>query len=51
MRAKRLCRVGIGGGNGEFSVDSVMLTDEEQSILESQTLAAVENLKSALAFQ
>ncbi|KAG4982099.1 hypothetical protein JHK87_026848 [Glycine soja] len=51
MRAKRLCRVGIGGGNGEFSVDSNMLTDEEQSILESQTLAAVENLKSALAFQ
>ncbi|KAG5002954.1 hypothetical protein JHK86_027093 [Glycine max] len=51
MRAKRLCRVGIGGGNGEFSVDSDMLTDEEQSILESQTLAAVENLKSALAFQ
>ncbi|KHN48318.1 Importin subunit alpha-2 [Glycine soja] len=46
MRAKRFCRVGIDGGDG-----SDMLIEEEQSILESQTSAAVENLKSAIAFQ
>ncbi|RDY07126.1 Importin subunit alpha-9 [Mucuna pruriens] len=53
MRAKRLCRVGIGGGDGdgEVVIDSDMLIDEEQSILESQTSVAVENLKFALAFQ
>lgn len=51
MRAKRLCRVGIGGGDDEVAIDSDMLIDEEQSILESQTSMAVENLKSALAFQ
>ncbi|KAG2403049.1 hypothetical protein LR48_Vigan176s000400 [Vigna angularis] len=51
MRAKRLCRVGIGGGDFEVAIDSDMLIDEEQSILESQTSVAVENLKSALAFQ
>ncbi|KAH1216758.1 Importin subunit alpha-9 [Glycine max] len=54
MRAKRFCRVGIDGGDGgdgEVSVDSDMLIEEEQSILESQTSAAVENLKSAIAFQ
>ncbi|TKY52898.1 Importin subunit alpha-9 [Spatholobus suberectus] len=51
MRAKRLCRVGIGGGDSEVAIDSDMLIDEEQSILESQTSSAVENLKSAVAFQ
>ncbi|XP_014489695.1 importin subunit alpha-9 isoform X1 [Vigna radiata var. radiata] len=51
MRAKRLCRVGIGGGDFEVAIDSDMLIDEELSILESQTSVAVENLKSALAFQ
>ncbi|KAK7355721.1 hypothetical protein VNO80_14981 [Phaseolus coccineus] len=51
MRAKRLCRVGIGGGDEEVAIDSDMLIDEEQSLLESQTSVAVENLKSALAFQ
>ncbi|QCE06201.1 importin subunit alpha-2 [Vigna unguiculata] len=51
MRAKRLCRVGIGGGDFEVAIGSDMLIDEEQSNLESQTSVAVENLKSALAFQ
>nr|KYP58016.1 Importin subunit alpha-2 [Cajanus cajan] len=51
MRAKRLCRVGTGGGDGEVSIDSDMLIDEEQSILESQTSLAVENLKTTLALQ
>lgn len=53
MRAKRLCRVSIddGGGDGEVAIDSDMLIDEEQSILESQTSLAVENLKSAIEFQ
>ncbi|CAJ1968479.1 unnamed protein product [Sphenostylis stenocarpa] len=51
VRAKRLCRVGIGGGDDEVSIDSDMIIDEEQSILESQTSVAVENLKSSLTFQ
>lgn len=53
MRAKRLCRVGIADGEGEVpvDVDGEMMIDEEQSILDSQTSLAVENLKSALAYQ
>ncbi|KAK7267640.1 hypothetical protein RIF29_20318 [Crotalaria pallida] len=53
VRAKRLCRVGIGSGEGEGEVplDSEMIIEEEQSILESQTSSAVENLKSAIAYQ
>lgn len=51
VRAKRLCRVAIGSGDGEVPVDSDMITDEEQSILESQTSSAVQNLKSAIAYQ
>ena len=54
VRAKRLCRVGIGGGgggDGQVPLDSDMMIDEEQSILESQTSLAVQNLKSAVAYQ
>ncbi|CAL0299586.1 unnamed protein product [Lupinus luteus] len=53
VRAKRLCRVGIGGGESEGDVpaESEMIIDEEQSILESQTSLAVEKLKSAIAYQ
>ncbi|CAI8602642.1 unnamed protein product [Vicia faba] len=47
VRAKRLCRVGVS--EGEVDVD--MMLDQEQSFLESQTLLAVDNLKSALASQ
>lgn len=52
MRAKRLCRVGVGD-DGEVPLDEgeMMIDEEEQSILESQTSLAVENLKSALAYQ
>ncbi|KAK7393572.1 hypothetical protein VNO78_22130 [Psophocarpus tetragonolobus] len=51
MRAKRLCRVGIAADDAQASIDSDMLIDEEQSILESHTSVAVQNLKAALAFQ
>lgn len=51
VRAKRLCRVGVSEGEVDIDVEGEMMIDEEQSILESQTLLAVENLKSALAFQ
>ncbi|KAK6942843.1 Armadillo [Dillenia turbinata] len=48
VRTKRLCRVGTSGdGNG----DGDMMIDEEQSILEAQTSSAVEELKSAVAYQ
>ncbi|KAJ9181611.1 hypothetical protein P3X46_009726 [Hevea brasiliensis] len=50
VRAKRLCRVGISG-DSDIPLDSDMMIDEEQSILEAQTLSAVEELKSAIAFQ
>lgn len=51
VRAKRLCRVGVSEGEVDLEGEGEMMIDEEQSILESQTLLAVENLKSALAFQ
>ena len=50
VRAKRLCRVGIGGDD-EVPLDSEMMIIEEQSILESQTTSAVEELKSAISYQ
>lgn len=50
VRAKRLCRVGTSG-DSEVFVDNDMMVDEEQSILETQTAAAVEELKSAVAYQ
>ncbi|CAN1148214.1 Importin subunit alpha-9 [Linum perenne] len=46
VRAKRMCRVGPSG-----DVDSEMMVDEEESILDAQASAAVEELKSAVAFQ
>lgn len=50
MRTKRLCRVGVSGDIDD-PVESDMIIDEEQSILEAQTTAAVEELKLALAYQ
>lgn len=50
MRAKRLCRVGIND-ESDVSLDHDMIIDEEQSILEAQTSSAVEELKSAVAYQ
>lgn len=51
VRAKRLCRVGVSDAEVDVDVEGEMMIDEEQSILESQTSLAVENLKSALAYQ
>ena len=53
VRAKRVCRVGVSDAEVDVDVDveGEMMIDEEQSILESQTSLAVENLKSALAYQ
>lgn len=50
LRAKRLCRVGTSG-DPDVPSDSEMMIDEEQSILEAQTSSAVEELKSAVAYQ
>lgn len=50
VRAKRLCRVGTSG-EVETPVESGMLIEEEQSILEAQTSSAVEELKAAVAYQ
>lgn len=50
VRTKRLCRVGVSGDIDD-PVESDMIIDEEQSILEAQTTAAVEELKLALAYQ
>ena len=50
MRAKRLCRVGTSG-EVETPVESGMMIEEEQSILEAQTSSAVEELKAAVAYQ
>ncbi|KAK2455044.1 importin subunit alpha-2 [Trifolium repens] len=51
VRAKRLCRVGVSDVEVDADVEGDMMIDEEQSILESHTSLAVQNLKSALAFQ
>lgn len=50
VRAKRMCRVRTSGDN-EVDVDHDMVLDEEQSILDSQASAAVEELKSAVEYQ
>lgn len=50
MRTKRLCRVGVSG-DSDVPLDSDMMIDEEQSILEVQTSSAVEELKLAIAYQ
>ena len=42
VRAKRLCRVGTSGENdGDILLDSEMIIDEEQSILDAHTVSAV----------
>ncbi|KAI3447614.1 hypothetical protein Pfo_004279 [Paulownia fortunei] len=51
MRTKRLCRVGVSNDNADVPVDDDMMMDEEQSVLEDQTLKAVEELKHALGYQ
>ncbi|GLT89721.1 hypothetical protein SLE2022_076960 [Rubroshorea leprosula] len=50
VRAKRLCRVGTSGET-DVSAENDMIIDEEQSILGAQTASAVEELKSATAYQ
>ena len=50
VRTKRLCRVGVSG-DAVFSIDSDMMIDEEQSVLEVQTISAVEELKIAISYQ
>uniref|UniRef100_A0A9I9D840 Importin subunit alpha n=6 Tax=Cucumis melo TaxID=3656 RepID=A0A9I9D840_CUCME len=49
VRAKRFCRIGIG--DAASAVDNEMIMDEELSILEVQTSSAVDELKSAVAYQ
>ncbi|GFQ03893.1 importin subunit alpha-9 [Phtheirospermum japonicum] len=52
MRTKRLCRVGVNSDeNADVTADDDMMTDEEQSVLEGQTLKAVEELKHAIGHQ
>ena len=50
VRTKRLCRVGISSDN-DVPDDGDLMIDVEQSILESQTSSAVEELKSAVMYQ
>lgn len=50
VRTKRLCRVGVSGDD-IVPLDSDMMTDVEQSVLEVQTSSAVEELKFAISFQ
>ncbi|XP_073052631.1 importin subunit alpha-9-like [Primulina eburnea] len=51
MRAKRLCRIGVSDGDNDVPVDDNMMMDGEQSLLEAQTLKAVEDLKHAVTYQ
>ncbi|KAJ9559028.1 hypothetical protein OSB04_013642 [Centaurea solstitialis] len=51
FQTKRLCRVGVSIDDMDVPVDSHMIIDDEQSVLEAQTSAAVEELKQAVAFQ
>ena len=50
VRTKHLCRVGVSG-DVIVSLDSDMMIDEEQSVLEVQTISAVEELKIAISYQ
>ncbi|KAF5737560.1 hypothetical protein HS088_TW13G00445 [Tripterygium wilfordii] len=50
VRAKRLCRDGTSS-DVDVPFDNDMIIEEEQSILDAQTSSAVEELKSAVAFQ
>lgn len=51
VRAKRLCRVGTNGDDEDAHVENEMMIDEEQPILEAQTIKAVEELKSTVQYQ
>ncbi|KAL8036169.1 hypothetical protein ABFS82_12G139200 [Erythranthe guttata] len=52
MRTKRLCRVGVSSDSANVDADDDdMMMDEEQSILEDQTLKAVQELKNAVGYQ
>ncbi|PIN10529.1 Karyopherin (importin) alpha [Handroanthus impetiginosus] len=51
MRTKRLCRVGVSSDSDDVPADDDMMMDEEQSVLEDQTLKAVEELKQAVGYQ
>ncbi|KAK4481055.1 hypothetical protein RD792_011925 [Penstemon davidsonii] len=51
IRTKRLCRVGVSSGDADMPVDDDMSMDEEHSVLEDQTLKAVEELKHAIGYQ
>ena len=51
MRTKRLCRVGVSSDDADVPVDADMATDEEQSVLEDQTLKSIEELNLAIAYQ
>ncbi|KAL6998244.1 Importin subunit alpha-9 [Sarracenia purpurea var. burkii] len=50
VRTKRLCRVGVSG-DAVVPLESEMMIDEEQSVLEAQTSSAVEELKFASSYQ
>ncbi|KAH6797717.1 importin alpha isoform 9 [Perilla frutescens var. hirtella] len=50
MRTKRLCRVGISSEDDDAPVEDAMAMDEEQSVLEDQTVKSVEELKNAIAY-
>ncbi|GAA0147654.1 transporter [Lithospermum erythrorhizon] len=51
VRAKRLCRVPVSGDSDVPIDDGDMMIDEEQSILEAQTLKAVDELKLAVSYE
>lgn len=53
MRTKRLCRVGVSSDDTDVSVDDgdMVMDEEEQSVLEEQTVKSVEELKLAIAYQ
>lgn len=51
VRAKRLCRVGPSGDGDVPGEENDMVTDEEGFLLDAQTSSAVEDLKSAIAYQ
>lgn len=53
MRTKRLCRVGVSSDDTDVSVDDgdMVMDEEEQSVLEEQTVKSVEELKLAVAYQ
>ncbi|KAL8508855.1 hypothetical protein ACS0TY_016166 [Phlomoides rotata] len=51
MRTKRLCREGVSSENADVPVDDDMAMDEQQSVLEVQTVKFVDELKHAIGYQ